>query len=118
VIAAARARILAGRALAGLDRARARAELERAHSQLLGCGAVRLADGELEVVELVAAGRTNREIAEQLYLSVRTVDRHVSRIFDKLGVKSRAAAASEFERARQAPPEGPPRTSSTTSAGT
>jgi DNA-binding NarL/FixJ family response regulator len=66
----------------------------------------------------VAAGRTNREIAEQLYLSVRTVDRHVSRIFDKLGVKSRAAAASEFERARQVPPEGPPRTSSTTSAGT
>jgi ATP/maltotriose-dependent transcriptional regulator MalT len=144
VIAAARARILAGRALAGLDRSRARAELERAHSQLVGCGAVRLADAaarelralgravarvapdggsspvagltkrELEVVELVAAGRTNREIAEQLYLSVRTVDRHVSRIFDKLGVKSRAAAASEFERARQ----GPPRTSSTTSAGT
>jgi DNA-binding NarL/FixJ family response regulator len=148
VIAAARARILAGRALAGLDRARARAELERAHSQLVGCGAVRLADAaarelralgravarvapdgggapvagltkrELEVVELVAAGRTNREIAEQLYLSVRTVDRHVSRIFDKLGVKSRAAAASEFERARQSAAEGPPRTSSRTSAGT
>jgi DNA-binding NarL/FixJ family response regulator len=146
VIAAARARILAGRALAGLDRTRARAELERAHSQLVGCGAVRLADAaarelralgravarvapdggapvagltkrELEVVELVTAGRTNREIAEQLYLSVRTVDRHVSRIFDKLGVKSRAAAASEFERARQSAAEGPARTSSRTSAG-
>ena len=57
---------------------------------------------EQEVVELVAAGRTNREIADELVLSVRTVDRHVSRIFEKLGVNSRAAAASQFERARSA----------------
>lgn len=55
---------------------------------------------ELEVIEFVAAGRTNREIANELFLSVRTVDRHVSRIFEKLGVNSRAAAASQFERAR------------------
>jgi DNA-binding NarL/FixJ family response regulator len=55
---------------------------------------------ELEVMELVAAGDTNREIAGKLYLSVRTVDRHLSRIFDKLGVSSRAAAASQFERRR------------------
>jgi DNA-binding NarL/FixJ family response regulator len=55
---------------------------------------------ELQVIERVAAGRTNREIAEELFLSVRTVDRHASRIFEKLGVNSRAAAASEFERAR------------------
>ena len=55
---------------------------------------------ELEVIEFVAAGKTNREIANELFLSVRTVDRHVSRIFEKLGVKSRAAAASRFERAR------------------
>jgi DNA-binding CsgD family transcriptional regulator/tetratricopeptide (TPR) repeat protein len=55
---------------------------------------------ELEVIEFVAAGKTNREIASELFLSVRTVDRHVSRIFEKLGVNSRAAAASQFERAR------------------
>jgi len=55
---------------------------------------------ELEVIEFVAAGKTNREIANELFLSVRTVDRHVSRIFEKLGVNSRAAAASQFERAR------------------
>jgi DNA-binding NarL/FixJ family response regulator len=60
-----------------------------------------LTDREREVIELVAAGRTNREIAERLFLSVRTVDRHVSRILDKLGVGSRAAAASQFERARR-----------------
>jgi DNA-binding CsgD family transcriptional regulator len=55
---------------------------------------------ELEVIEFVAAGKTNREIASELFLSARTVDRHVSRIFEKLGVNSRAAAASQFERAR------------------
>jgi DNA-binding NarL/FixJ family response regulator len=55
---------------------------------------------ELEVIEFVAAGKTNREIANELFLSVRTVDRHLSRIFEKLGVNSRAAAASQFERAR------------------
>jgi DNA-binding NarL/FixJ family response regulator len=55
---------------------------------------------ELEVIEFVAAGKTNREIASDLFLSVRTVDRHVSRIFEKLDVNSRAAAASRFERAR------------------
>jgi ATP/maltotriose-dependent transcriptional regulator MalT len=55
---------------------------------------------ELEVLEFVAAGKTNREIANELFLSVRTVDRHLARIFEKLRVKSRAAAASRFERAR------------------
>jgi DNA-binding NarL/FixJ family response regulator len=55
---------------------------------------------ELEVIEFIAAGKTNREIANELFLSVRTVDRHVSRIFEKLDVNSRAAAASLFERAR------------------
>jgi DNA-binding NarL/FixJ family response regulator len=59
-----------------------------------------LSNREIEVLELVASGRTNRDIAAELYLSVRTVDRHVSRIYQKLGVSSRAAAASVFERAR------------------
>lgn len=65
-----------------------------------GPGLLGLTRRELEVMELVAAGRTNREIADALFLSVRTVDRHVSRIFDKLDVGSRAAATSAFERAR------------------
>ncbi len=62
---------------------------------------------ESEVIELVAEGRTNRQIAAALFLSVRTVDRHVSRIFQKLGVNSRAAATSAFERARAAPDGAP-----------
>jgi DNA-binding NarL/FixJ family response regulator len=49
---------------------------------------------ELEVLRLLAAGETNREIAAGLVVSVRTVDRHVSNIYVKLGVSSRAAATS------------------------
>ena len=51
-----------------------------------------LTDRELEVLRLVAAGATNKAIAAELVLSVRTVDRHVSNIFAKLDVSSRAAA--------------------------
>jgi DNA-binding NarL/FixJ family response regulator len=49
---------------------------------------------ELEVLRLVAAGETNRAIAADLVLSERTVDRHLSNIFTKLGVSSRAAATA------------------------
>ena len=49
---------------------------------------------ELQVLRLVAAGETNKVIAADLVLSERTVDRHVSNIFAKLGVSSRAAATA------------------------
>ncbi|MBT2497960.1 response regulator transcription factor [Agromyces sp. ISL-38] len=48
----------------------------------------------MEVLRLVANGKTNHAIAAELFLSERTVDRHVSNIFDKLGVRSRTAAAT------------------------
>ncbi|GLI01453.1 ATP-binding protein [Phytohabitans aurantiacus] len=48
---------------------------------------------EREVVELAAAGMTNREIATRLYLSQKTVEAHISRSFAKLGVRSRVALA-------------------------
>src|SRR5262249_2544462 len=47
---------------------------------------------ELEVVRLVAVGRTNREIASDLFLSPRTVDMHVRNILTKLGCRSRTDA--------------------------
>jgi DNA-binding NarL/FixJ family response regulator len=49
---------------------------------------------ELEVLSLVAAGKTNREIASALVVSEHTVARHVQNIFAKLGVSSRTAAAA------------------------
>jgi DNA-binding NarL/FixJ family response regulator len=49
---------------------------------------------ELEVLRLVAAGRTNKAIAAELILSERTVERHVSNIFVKVGVSSRSAATA------------------------
>jgi DNA-binding NarL/FixJ family response regulator len=49
---------------------------------------------ELEVLRLVAAGKSNKAIATELVLSDRTVERHVRNIFTKLGVSSRTAAAA------------------------
>jgi DNA-binding CsgD family transcriptional regulator len=49
---------------------------------------------EQEVLRLVAAGHTNKAIANELFLSEKTVDRHVSNIFVKLDVSSRAAATA------------------------
>ncbi|MBA3235922.1 MAG: helix-turn-helix domain-containing protein [Chloroflexi bacterium] len=49
---------------------------------------------EVEVLRLVAAGETNRAIAAELGISERTVDRHVSNLFTKLDVSSRAAATA------------------------
>lgn len=49
---------------------------------------------EIEVLDLLATGRTNQEIADHLFLALRTVDRHVSNILAKLGVSSRTAAAA------------------------
>jgi DNA-binding CsgD family transcriptional regulator len=49
---------------------------------------------ELQVLRLLATGETNRSIAESLYISIRTVDRHVSNLYTKLGVSNRAAATA------------------------
>jgi ATP/maltotriose-dependent transcriptional regulator MalT len=57
-------------------------------------GSAGLTPRELEVLRLVACGQTNKEIAAELVLSRRTVDRHVSNIFAKLRVSSRAAATA------------------------
>ena len=95
------------------DEEGARFELEAARAALEGLGAMadvgaldvpdrgraaatdRLLTGrELQVLRLVARGLTNRSVGVELGLSERTVDRHVSNIFAKLGVSSRAAATA------------------------
>jgi ATP/maltotriose-dependent transcriptional regulator MalT len=57
-----------------------------------------LSDRELEVLQLIADGASNREIAQELVLAIGTVKKHISNIFGKLGVSSRTQAVA---RARQ-----------------
>jgi ATP/maltotriose-dependent transcriptional regulator MalT len=67
----------------------------RRTDRLLGAGdRAGLSPRELEVLRLVAAGRSNHMIGAALAISERTVERHVSNIFTKLGVGSRTAAAA------------------------
>ena len=51
-----------------------------------------LSERELEVLKLAAKGLSNRDIAEQLFLSIRTVQAHLGNIFSKLDVGSRTEA--------------------------
>jgi LuxR family maltose regulon positive regulatory protein len=56
---------------------------------------VLLSARELEVLSMIAAGKSNQEIAEQLFLALNTVKRHASNIFDKLEVKKRTEAVAK-----------------------
>jgi DNA-binding NarL/FixJ family response regulator len=71
--------------LAALDASRQDKSADQRH---------RLTPRELEVLRLVASGKTNKAIASELFLSERTIDRHVSNIFSKLNVSSRASATA------------------------
>jgi DNA-binding CsgD family transcriptional regulator len=62
-------------------------------------GVAALSGREREVAALIAEGRTDKEIAAALHLSPKTVEGHLSRIFAKLGVSSRAGLAAEVGRA-------------------
>ena len=53
-----------------------------------------LSERELQVLRLLAAGKTNRAIADELFISEKTVARHVSNIFNKVGVASRSGATA------------------------
>jgi DNA-binding CsgD family transcriptional regulator len=72
--------------------------LDAAERATVGGGPATAAGGltgrEVQVLELAAAGRTNREIAAELFLSEHTVRRHLQNVFTKLGVSSRAAATA------------------------
>lgn len=55
-----------------------------------------LTEAERRIATLVAEGRTNREVAAALFLGERTVESHLTQVYSKLGVRSRAELASKF----------------------
>jgi HD-GYP domain-containing protein (c-di-GMP phosphodiesterase class II) len=79
-----------------LDDEAVRAVLEAAGHRIRATRRSRIADlsdRELEVLRLVARGHTNRQMAERLALSERTIHHHIEHIYRKIGVSTRAAAA-------------------------
>ena len=61
----------------------------RDHAKVEGLG---ITPRELEILELIAAGLSNKEIAERVFVSENTVKTHLSRVFDKLGARRRTQA--------------------------
>ncbi len=84
----------ARRAFAGLGAAPDLARLDRLAGEAAADHPGGLTEREIEILRLVATGRTNRAIAAGLTISERTVDRHVSNIYTKLDVNTRAAATA------------------------
>ncbi|GIJ43407.1 hypothetical protein Val02_02930 [Virgisporangium aliadipatigenens] len=86
----------------------ARAWVTRAHEELLACGGPGAAGSpaddpsgaltpqELQAARAAAAGATNREVAARLFLSVKTVEFHLSNVYRKLGVRTRTELAHRF----------------------
>jgi DNA-binding NarL/FixJ family response regulator len=79
----------------------------RLMSRVRAPGTEPLSQRELEILELVAAGTTNREAAARLFISGATVKTHLLHIYAKLGVSDRAAAVAEAFNPGPAHP-GPP----------
>ena len=75
---------------AGIWLERARAELERTGHREAGA---ELSPTQRQIAELVAAGRTNREVAEALFMSPHTVEAHLTRIYRSLDIKGRTDLA-------------------------
>ena len=74
-----------------------------------GLEALGLSRRELDVLELVAEGRTNEEIARALHLSPLTVKKHLERMYAKVGVSNRAALVAAAWRHAMRPRQQPSR---------
>jgi DNA-binding CsgD family transcriptional regulator len=85
---------------------RAQPYVERCEHELAACGLApakrrefdpsRLTAQELAVARLVAEGMSNRQVASELFISIKTVQFHLTHIYAKLGVSSRAELAAHF----------------------
>ena len=105
-------------ALDGFERLGAGAWAERARDELRASGETarkrspsaldQLTPQEVQITRLVAEGATNKEVAARLFLSPRTIDYHLRKIFTKLGITSRAELIrSSVEGDGRAPPRRP-----------
>ena len=92
---------------------------DRAEAELRACGgngsshrgpaaASALTGQELAVAAAVARGASNREVADELFLSPRTVEYHLSNVYRKLGVHGRSALASTLSASGDVDLTGPP----------
>jgi len=63
---------------------------EENDSESNGCSGISLSEREIEVIRLISDGKTNKEIADQLFLSTHTVNTHRKNIMQKLGIKNTA----------------------------
>jgi DNA-binding CsgD family transcriptional regulator len=95
------AREALGHALAIFDELDARLWAEKARAELARIGGRRaggddLTETEARVAELAAAGRSNKEIAAELFMGVSTVEAHLSHVYRKLGIRSRAGLGSRL----------------------
>ena len=88
---------------------RARDELGRSGARLIrepASGVEALTPSEVRVAELAAEGLTNREVAQALFVSEKTVETHLGRVYRKLGIKSRHALPGALAERRAAEPVG------------
>jgi DNA-binding NarL/FixJ family response regulator len=95
-----------GAALAGFQQLGARLWAEQARAQLAQLGGRRLQGAgltstESQIAELVAQGRTNRQVADALFVSPKTVEWNLSKVYKKLHVRSRAELAAKLARSAQ-----------------
>lgn len=65
-------------------------------------GSVVLTDSELRIAEHVASGMSNKEVADALYVSVKTVETNLTRVYRKLGIRSRAQLGTQLAQLREA----------------
>jgi DNA-binding NarL/FixJ family response regulator len=92
-------------ALDGFERLGAEPWAERARAELRATGETArrrdagpvtdLTPQELQIARLVSAGNSNKDVATQLFLSPRTVEYHLAKVFNKLGISSRAQLISQ-----------------------
>jgi DNA-binding CsgD family transcriptional regulator len=81
------------------ERARVELEATGGHARRRSIDTLdQLTPQEAEISRLVAEGRSNREIAAQLFISPSTVDYHLRKVYRKLGIRSRTQLAARWRR--------------------